>query len=79
MSIVGMYDPAKKPELTRTQVGAYNAQGVVDTTTYVGAGPQSMVLGMLANYLKVNGQIDRFEAVSGRSTRNFKLDEVLVF
>ena len=79
MSIVGFYDPAKKPELSRSQVGAYNKEGVVDTTTYVGAGPQTTVLGMLANYLKVNGQLDRFEAVSGRSTRNFKLDEVLVF
>ena len=80
MTVIGYFDPVKRPTLIRTQVGAYTDGGVVDQTTLVGSNNKAMIRLVLANYLNLQGRLGELAAITGnQSLSTSDIDESIIF
>ena len=79
LSVIGYFDPRKQVEQVRQQVGSYGAGGQVDLDTFMGKGTDKMVLGVLANYLNVQGQLGRINEITGQRPTKEELEKLLIF
>jgi hypothetical protein len=79
LSILGYFNPVKKPELRQIQLGSYTKFGVVDQETEMGKGPGQMITSVLANYLSANNQLGKLGSILGRDLTSDELDRLLIF
>jgi hypothetical protein len=79
LSVLAYFDPNKAVRMRQLQVGNYTDSGQVESTTFIGSGPEKMALGVLLNYLYLTGNMDRFEAASGTRLAPDEMDKLLVF
>lgn len=72
------YDPAKRPETSSFQVGAYTNEQVTDPKALT-ATPEAAAATAFANWLKVNNRLDLYSSIAERIIATADLDKVLRF
>lgn len=72
------YDPAKRPETSSFQIGAYTNEQVTDTKLPSGSA-EGAAAAVFANWLKINNRMDLYAAIADRALAQAELDKVLRF
>lgn len=71
-----MFDPKGRPATSGHQIGAFTDGQAVEESV-VGSRNEAAVAAILANYLKLNGKLDKFDAIAGKLLTASDLSAVL--
>jgi hypothetical protein len=72
------YDPAKRPETSSFQIGAYTNEQVTDSKS-ITSSTEGAAAAVFANWLKINNRMDLYAAIADRVLPQAELDKVLRF